>query len=512
MHKFYITWTCCFLFGILKTFSFNDDILDKLNLEVSSLKAVKEYYDNGDIQKAKKALLNAFRQRENLYIKVSQTDIPYIRKQYKNEMETTLKTAEEVRDRYFLFRYEWDMEKTTEPYRFSGEINWDIKPFGDEEWTFMLNRHRYWIDLGKAYFLTGKEKYAKTFVEQVTHWIDNNPVEDAKKGTSWRRIEAGIRAENWIKTFELLKNSKYITPEFFKKFLHALYVHAKFLDRTYNRHSQMSNWGVLEFHGLFNLAVFLSGFREADLWHKNAIARLDTCIRNQILDDGTQWEQSPMYHNEVFHCYLNTLLLSQRNSILLPKTILQKTRDMAYANIAWQKPDYHEPLLGDSDDNDLRGLLTTAAFIFKDQTIKSRAFSKPDYENFFIFSDREKKEYTDMVSKEPDFLSVHQQSTGDLYSRSSWEENAYYSSFHMKRIGGGHSHDDLLHFTLFAHGRDYLVDGGRYTYVNNRWRKYFKDNSAHNTLGVDDLPNSVYSSSWGNSYEARSEGVYSSIT
>src|SRR5690606_23215020 len=127
------------------------------------------------------------------------------------------------------------------------------------------------------------------------------------------------------------------------------------------------------------------------------------------------------------------------------------------------------------------------------------------------FSDREKKEYTDMVSKEPDFLSVHQQNTGDLYSRSSWEENAYYSSFHMKRIGGGHSHDDLLHFTLFAHGRNYLVDGGRYTYVNNRWRKYFKDNSAHNTLGVDDLPNSVYSSSWGNSYEARSEGVYTRI-
>ncbi len=97
------------------------------------------------------------------------------------------------------------MEKTNIPYKFPGETDWDAEPFGDEEWTFMLNRHRYWIDLGKAYFLTGKEKYARTFVQQVTHWIDNNPLEDAKKQTSWRRIEAGIRAENWIKTFELLK-------------------------------------------------------------------------------------------------------------------------------------------------------------------------------------------------------------------------------------------------------------------------------------------------------------------
>ncbi|MBC9794665.1 alginate lyase family protein [Sinomicrobium weinanense] len=513
MNKLYTTLLLCIFFGLVKASAGpGDDIFKKLNPDNPSLKPVKAYYDQGELQHARKALLNIFRQKENLYIRVSPADRSYIRDHYKEEVRTSIKTADEVRDKYFLFRYEWDMEKTTEPYQFKKEIDWYAEPFGDEEWTFMLNRHRYWTDLGRAYFITGKEKYVKTFVEQVTHWIDQNPILESNQWKSWRRIEAGIRAENWIKTFELVKNSKHITPEFLEKFLNALYIHAEFIDQGYSRHSQMSNWGVLEFHGLFNLAAFLSEFRDAEKWQQSAIARLNTCIQNQILEDGTQWEQSPMYHNEVFHCYLNTILLSQRKNIALPETTLQKTRDMAYADIEWQKPNYHEPLLGDSDDNDLRALLTTAAIVFKDKTIKSRAHKELDYENFFVFGTKMQKEYRDMVIQEPDFLSAYQQSSGDLYSRSSWKEDAYYSSFHIKRLGGGHSHDNLLHFTLFAKGRDYLIDGGRYTYVNNKWRKYFKDNSAHNTLGVDGLPNSEYGSSWGNSYEARSEGAFTRIT
>lgn len=53
-----------------------------------------------------------------------------------------------------------------------------------------------------------------------------------------------------------------------------------------------------------------------------------------------------------------------------------------------------------------------------------------------------------------------------------------------------------------------MVDGGRYTYVNNQWREFFKSSQNHNTLGVDNLANSVYESSWSNSFEARSQGIF----
>ncbi|WP_417359619.1 alginate lyase family protein [Galbibacter sp.] len=485
------------------------DVMGKLDFDNPRLKQVKMWHDSGNVKEAKKTLLKYYREKENLYLSVDKNDIVYIRNNFPEKVASSIRVADQVRRKYFLFRYEWDMEKTIVPYTFTKEIDWHLNPFGDPEWTFMLNRHRFWIDLGKAYMLTGKEKYAKEFVDQVTHWIVNNPITDETKRTSWRRIEAGIRIENWVKSFEYVKHSKYVTPDFLEMFLSSMVEHAAYIDSGFNRHSQISNWGVLEFNGLFTAAVFLSEFKQSEEWKKSAIEKLDTCIRNQILDDGTQWEQSPMYHNEVMHCYLNVVLLSKRARIELPRSILDRTLQMAYANVAWQKPNYNEPLLGDSDDNDLRGLLTMAAILSKDELLKFRAYDQLDYENYFLFGDTSNQSYQQLPMKQPDFLSAYQFNAGDLYSRSSWEEDAFYSSFHMRRIGGGHSHDDLLHFTLFAYGKDYLVDGGRYTYVgSSEWRKYFKSNTAHNTLGVDGLTNSVYSGSWSNSFEAKSEGAY----
>ena len=486
-------------------------ILDKLNFTLPQLELVKKNYDSGNNKNALKLLLEFYRQKENLYLKVSKSDVAHIKNNYPNEVATTLKNAKRILDHYFLFQDEWDLEKSIIPYQFKGAINWKTIPSDDIEWCYMLNRHKFWIDLGKAYLLTGDEKYAKEFVKQSTHWIDNNPLDNNLKKYSWRRIEAGIRCENWVKSFEYFKNSKYITKEFLVKFLNSLHQHAQYINNSFNTFSKTSNWGVIEFQGLFTVSQFLTEFKESKKWETDALNNLSTCIKLQIQEDGTHWEQSPLYHNAVFHCFINVNLLSQRNNLALSDNIVQKTKQMAYANVQWQKPNFHEPLLGDSDDNDLRSFLTLSSFVFSDSVLKSRAFKTLDYENFLIMGKENGVIYENLAVQQPRFLSVFQQSSGDFYMRSSWQENATYSSFHLKKLAAGHAHDNLLHFSLFANGRDYLVDGGRYTYVDNQWRELFKSNKSHNTLGVDDLTNSTYSDSWSNSYDAHSQGVFTKI-
>ncbi|MBJ7882982.1 alginate lyase family protein [Gelidibacter salicanalis] len=488
------------------------NLFDKLDYQQSELKTIESLTASNSKNAALKELLKIYRAKENLYLQVDKDDVAFIKSTYPKDVATTIEVADQVLDKYFLFRYDWDMEKTNIPHQFKGEIDWKAIPNGDEEWCYMLNRHRYWVDLGKAYMLTGKEKYAKGFVDQATHWIDNNPIKEELKRLSWRRIEAGIRIENWIKAFEFIKHSKHVTPEFLAKYLNSLHEHATYINSDFNNFSKTSNWGVLEFQGVFNASQFLTEFKDAQKWQDDALANLTTCIDLQILPDGTQWEQSPMYHNEVFHCYMNVNLLAQQKGIELPETIVQKTKDMAYANVEWQKPNFHQPLLGDSDDTDLRGILTLAAHLFSDPTLKSRAFPELDYETFFLLGSQNAANYKNLKSKTPEFLSVFQESSGDVYMRTSWEQDATYSSFHMKRLGGGHGHDNLLHFSIFANNRDYLVDSGRYSYVDNDWRELFKGNKSHNTLGVDDLPNSMYKDSWMNTFEARSEGIYTNLT
>ncbi len=464
-------------------------------------------------KQSEKDFMKKFREKKNLYLSDEKGFTEKLKSTFPKEAEKSIEVANQVVRQYFLFRYDWDMEKTNVPFQFRNQIDWTAIPFGDPEWCFMLNRHRYWIDLGRAYLLTGKEIYAQTWVKQVTDWIQRNPVGDPKlKTLSWRRIEAGIRCENWIKSFEYFKKSPSLSVEFMELFLNSLYGHAEYINSSFSDFSKTSNWGVLEYQGLFNVAVFMPEFKNAAQWKANAVHRLAVCAQLQVLPDGTQWEQSPMYHNEVFHCLLNVCYLSRKFQIDLPDTILIKTKALARVNIQWQKPDFHQPLTGDSDDTDLRGLLSTAAAVFDDTLLKSGAFPEMDYDNHYIFDSNEQMRYKMMKAAHPDFLSVFLPNSGQMIMRNSWSGSAYYSCINLKKSGSGHAHDDILNFSLFAFGRDYLVDGGRYTYVDSKTRDDLKSSSGHNVLTVDGLTNSIYKDSWSNSYNAVSQGIFTKIS
>jgi hypothetical protein len=55
-----------------------------------------------------------------------------------------------------------------------------------------------------------------------------------------------------------------------------------------------------------------------------------------------------------------------------------------------------------------------------------------------------------------------------------------------------HGHADALSFTLSAGGKEILIDPGTYAYHTQRvWRDYFKGTSAHNTVRIDGVDQSV---------------------
>ena len=507
-YSFLLFLLCYFLSIQLHAQWKETSLISKLNSQEISINI---QYKNSDSPLFEQ-LLKQYKNRPNRYLQLDTSEIHLLNDTHKISIKKVIKNADRILKNTFVFRHHWAMERTHIPHTFKNNIDWAAKPNGDEEWCYMLNRHRYILDLGQAYALTGDEKYAKGFVSILTDWIQNNPKEERLKSISWRRIEAGIRAENWIKGFEYVKNSSHISPQFFELFITSLYQHGAFLNHSFSNFSKTSNWGVIEFHGLFNIALFLEEFSSSETWRTTALSNLSTCMDLQILEDGSQWEQSPMYHNEVFHCYLNVNLLAQRFNIVLPTNIITKTKEMAYANIAWQKPNYKQPMLGDSDDTDLRDFITLAAVIFNDPILKSRGFENIDYDTTFMLDATQKKAYESLNSQPPNFSSIYQETSGDFYMRSSWKSTANYASFHMKKLGGGHGHDNLLHFNLFGNGRDYLVDPGRYTYVNNSWRAYFKSSANHNSLEVDGLPNSMYKDSWSNAFEATASNQYTKST
>ena len=166
--------------------------------------------------------------------------------------------------------------------------------------------------------------------------------------------------------------------------------HAEYLLEVNLPFHRLSNWGILQNHGLLLLGLYFG----ENGWIQEAVRRLDEESHLQVFRDGTQWEQSPMYHGEVLYCLLDSLLHLKRFDRPAPRRLWEKVRKMVYALAAWCKPDGHMPCHGDSDDIDARDLIAEGAVLFKDGRLKFLAHEvllEDNLWNFLFFTGYLKK-------------------------------------------------------------------------------------------------------------------------
>lgn len=476
-------------------------VLSLLNLNPAGLKPVSEAASNGESELVLEFLLQYFRERTSPVLHVDGTEkarlIAHIQDRYAADAAESIRTADEVSALAFVFRHPWDMERTFVPVRMQNPIDWEHIPALDPEWMYMMNRHRYWIALGQAYWLTGEEKYARTFAVQLEDWIDRVPLTAESASTTWRTIEAGIRCENWIKAFAYFRESPSITPTLFAKMLISLHRHGTYLAAHHDGWRNISNWGILENHGLFDLAVFAPEFKKSGEWRELAVQRLKQMMPLQVLNDGFHWEQSPMYHNEVLHCLLDNAILAAKNGFELGAEWSDTIRRMAYADRDMAKPSHHQPMLGDSDHTDIRDMITPAAYLLNDGSLKFAGFPELDYDHVWMFGLGGIRDYGGLAAVIPHHTSRGMPESGNFIMRSGWKEEDAYLLFHCGAIGGGHGHADMLHIEVHAYGQDLLTDSGRYNYSDDYpQRRELKSCASHNTTRVDGLDFTECLSSW----------------
>lgn len=420
----------------------------------------------------------------------------YCRRNWPRKVEEVIAYADRFCAHEFLFNTENDLEQLDDPVNYGEKIQWDYNPGGDPEYVWQFNRHRYFITLGMAYQLTGDEKYAQCYADMLKDWILENPLTEDRKMTTWRILEAGFRGEYWTKAFYYFKDSPAVTDELIELFYECLHIHANYIISMHSPYRLISNWGVIENHGLFEIALTLPKSGETERYIQTALSHLEKLSRMAVMPDGVQWEQSPIYHNEVLKCFLDVILLADRNGIPVPDSLRDCTARMARADLIWQKPDHHEFMMGDSDDIDISPFLCRAAVCVGDGLLKLGAYEKVDFETAWDIGWSGIQEYEALQKKEPDYTSAALSDTGNYYFRSDWGRYANLFHLHCGTIGAGHGHSDQLHMDLVANGEDVLMDGGRYTYVFGEKRCEYKDPTMHNTITVDGKLFTVCKDSW----------------
>src|SRR5699024_5535467 len=211
----------------------------------------------------------------------------YCRENWQEDTAHVIRAAEDACENTFLFDFRWDSERTWMPVHCANEIDWNLEPWGDPEFVWQFNRHRFLLCLAQAYRMTGDEKYAVHCVRLIEDWISRNASVEEGAGGPWRTLETGLRAEVWLRSLAEISGSGAVDTGFLRRAEECMKLHRDRLMENFQPHKYISNWGVIEACGLLLFSLVLP---DSERCLETAVKRLEDAAVVQVLEDGMQWE------------------------------------------------------------------------------------------------------------------------------------------------------------------------------------------------------------------------------
>lgn len=408
-------------------------------------------------------------------------------------------------------------------YSFEGMIDWHLEPDsgmdwprdyyekidrwmwstsrpGDSKLPWELNRHQYFVTLGKAYWVTGDEKYAREFSAQLLNWIATNPV---GMGINWfSALEVGIRVISWCFAFLYFRKSAEFERTAAVPFVKSLYQQCAFLRSHLTTDWKVPNNHIIGESAALVFAGSLFGeLSDATEWISSGVDILTREIQIQTAEDGVNLEQATAYHRFVLDFLILCVVLADNEAIPPVPVLRQITEKMLNYAMHISTPDGRACMIGDADDgrgfvlddqvgfSDFRPWLAAGAVLFGRGDFKHVAgyFSE---EAFWLLGAEGRGVFEALRSFEPLRSEGSFPAAGQHVMRSGWTLDSDVALFRCGPFGLGgdglcaHAHCDLLGFTLDLRGKPVLVDSGTYSYCGS-WRNYFRTTRAHNTVLID---------------------------
>jgi len=341
----------------------------------------------------------------------------------------------------------------------------------NNEWQWQLNRQEWWLQLGRGYWRTRDEKYARAFSKQLRSWIKQCPRPDNNgqgSPSAWRTIETGIRmTSTWAESFNRFLHSKYFTDEDILYFLISTVEQAQHL----SKYPSSGNWIFHEMTGLYTMGCLFPEISQAEDWRSRAVQVTEDELDIQFLEDGAHFAYSPSYQmisiDYAYEIY-KLAVLTKRKSELSPNylNILEKGLDFMLKTTT---PSGTFPSFQDCGTPD-----------------PMNKFFKEKYENF---PNKPEFEWIATDGKSgtiPGYTSVLNNYSGFGIMRNDWTKTSNYLAFDGGGFGrGAHRHFDQLHMILFSNGEELLYDGGGGEYERSVWRNYALSTFSHNTINID---------------------------
>jgi hypothetical protein len=412
--------------------------------------------NNGDMVLAGRYLLDYYRNSEIRYL--VEQDVPEL-------TDKTVAAADSIINDIITIQRISDRVPRLE----NGHLDWHhTGPEDDLEYAWLHNRHSTVRILLDAWFETGNPKYANHIDHYIKDWIISSwPYPEVRSSTAmWRGLEVTARVRNWMPAFYNLIDTEYLSPATQLLILSSLPEHTHYLR---NFHAS-GNWLTMEMNGLATVATHWPEFTESENWLDYTIETMVGSMKEQVYPDGVQTELTSHYHRVALSNFENFKEVATMTNIDLPDFYTETLEDMWEYLAVTMRPDGYGLLNNNSDKTYNREMIKKAA----------STYNREDW--LYVASNGSSG--VRPVTK-PSFVYPW---AGQIISRSDFGPDAHWSYFDIGPWGTGHQHNDKLHLSIAAFGRDLLVDGGRFAYrgeVADRFREYALSSHSHNLIIID---------------------------
>ncbi|PHN04638.1 heparinase [Flavilitoribacter nigricans DSM 23189 = NBRC 102662] len=426
-----------------------------LDLDRKELIKVKHAYEHGKPAAACRHLLDYYKNGETA---------DYLRRALPPSSGQSVAAADTLSQGIFTFYTQRDEV----PRLPDGRLDWTFEgPADDIEWAWALNRHIFMRSLLDAYSETGNDRYATALDQYIKDWVVSSlPYPGVKSSTAmWRGLEVSFRVKSWAAVFYGLINSEAFTDATRILLLTSFPEHAHYLRQF---HAQ-GNWLTMELSALARGATAWPEFKKSGEWLEYSRETMTESLLEQIYPDGVQTELTAHYHRVALLNFDLFRKIFQEAGAALPEVYTEKIEQM-WNYLAYSlRPSGTNPLNNDSDLRNYQAAISEAA----------DDFDRPDWK-YIATNGKE--------GRAPQRTSVLFPYAGQAVFRSAYDATAHWTFFDIGPWGSGHQHNDKLHLSISAYGRDLLVDGGRFAYRGafaDKFRPYARSSASHNLVLID---------------------------
>jgi len=344
-------------------------------------------------------------------------------------------------------------------------------------------RFNWAVSLGKAYYLSGDEKYARAFWEYFEEFNQANPL---NRGLNWISAqEIALRLIALVVAVQLIKPSLETTPARIKALSISVAGHASRIPATiiYAK-AQNNNHLISEAVGLFTAAVFLPNHPKASYWRLKGLRWFNQAILSQIEEDGTYIQHSSNYHRMMLMLSLWMQLLLEKNNQVFDDLVIKKLA----ATSEWladrlDADSGQVPNLGHNDGTHFLPLSNSTFYDYRpviqasSRTFLARAALNPGaWDDLCLWLGlpmhaRTKTAYNNAI-------------IGNAF-RLGDEQN--WALLRAAKFSTRPAHADQLHVDLWYRSQNIALDAGTYQYnAPPPWENSLAITAVHNTVSIND--------------------------